>query len=140
MTQAAVKLEEHRGIGDNSVGETIQGLAVRYAKCDEESQVLNDERTDIRKVIAGMDLDTKAWQHEITRAKNSSKKKREGYDESVATIRDAIGQMDVSELWSHVEEREEAKVKAREDKKAEQQKNAEAKADKAKSSQKANDV
>jgi len=111
--------EESRGIGDNSeaVTENIQKLAVRYAKCDEESGVLNDERKEIRDVIQGMDLDTKAWQHEITRAKNSLKK-REGYDESANTIRDAIGQMDMEELWGHVIQRDKAKQAAKDAKKA----------------------
>ena len=138
MTQTVVKIAE-AGIGDNSIVEKIQGFAVEYSECDEKSQELNDKRKSIRDRVKGLDLDPKAWQDAISRAKNTLKK-RDGYDESLAVINNAIGQMDMAELWGHVERRKEAQQKAREDKKAEKQKKVEAKAEKAKSSQKSNDV
>jgi len=136
-----VQKTDERGIGDNSseTVEKIQGFAVEYAECDEASQELNDKRKNIRDRIKDLDLDTKAWQDAINRAK-ASLRQRDGYDESLAVINAAIGQMDMSELWGHVERRKEAQQKAREEKKAEKQKASEAKAEKAKASQKANDV
>lgn len=110
-------------IGHNSEKTTdrIQALAVRYAKADEQSMALNDERAEIREEIKDMGFDTKAWQDEIKRAKNSLKK-REGYDESASVIRSAIGKMDMEDLFEHVLRREREKEQAREAKKAEKAK------------------
>lgn len=106
-------------IGHNSekTKDRIQALAVRYAKADEQSMALNDERAEIREEIKEMGFDTKAWQDEIKRAKNSLKK-REGYDESAKVIRGAIGEMDMEDLFDHVLRREREKEEARAEKKS----------------------
>lgn len=107
-------------IGHNSDQRTqkIQELVARYAKCDEESQALNDKRADIRKVAKEeLDLDPKAFINEVNRAKQDLKK-RDGHDESAQEVRDAIGQMNPQELWAHIFEREERKNKEREERKA----------------------
>lgn len=105
-------------IGHNSESriEAIQELAVKYAKTHEESQKLNDERAKIRATIKDMDLDTKAWQDQITRALQDLKK-RDGYDKSAEEISEALGQMDMAQLWKHVFEREERKNAERQAKK-----------------------
>ena len=111
--------------GDN-VKDFIIEMAVEYAECDKESQALNDRRKEIRDKMEDKGLDKKAWQDAINRAKKDLKK-RDGYDESLTTINNALGQLDMEELWSHVIEREEAKEAAREERK------------KAKAAEKAND-
>jgi len=110
-------------IGHNSdtIKEKIQQMAVDYAKCDEESQVLNEQRADIRARADELGLDTKAWQNEINRIKQSLKKK-EGYDESAAVIRDALGEMKIEDLFEHVIRKDKEKREAREEKKAEKAK------------------
>lgn len=108
-------------IGHNSeanVKDRIQELAAQYAKCDEASQELNDERAEIREEIKDLGLDTKAWQYEIGRAKQSLKK-REGYDESAAVIRDALGDMKMEDLFAHVLRRDKEKAEEREARKNE---------------------
>lgn len=111
-------------IGHNvdKLKEQIQEMAVDYAKCDEESQKLNDKRAEIRERAAELGLDTKAWQNEINRAKQSLKKK-DGYDESASIIREALGDMDMEDLFEHVlrkeKEKEEAKKKKAEERKKE---------------------
>ena len=106
--------------GDN-VKDFIIEMAVEYAKCDKESQKLNDRRKDIRDKMEDKGLDKKAWQDAINRAKKSLKK-RDGYDESLDTINKALGQLDMDDLWSHVIDRDKAKEAARDAKKAEAKK------------------
>lgn len=112
MTKTAEK-------GHNSDGhiEKLQDLIVQYAKCDEASQELNDERKDIRDAVKDMGEDPKAFVAEVNRSKRNLRQ-REGYDESAKSVRDVIGDMNMEELWSHVFERAEKKNKEREDKKA----------------------
>lgn len=111
-----------KNIGHNSgtegVKDQIQDLAAKYAKCDEASQELNDERAEIREKIKDMGLDTKAWQYEINRAKQSLHK-REGYDESASVIRDALGEMKMEDLFAHVLRRDKEKADDREARKSE---------------------
>ena len=111
--------------------EDIQAMAVEYAKCDEESQKLNDKRAEIRTKAKDLGLDTKAWQDEIGRAKRDLKKK-DGYDESAQIIREALGDMDMDDLFSHVLKREAEKEAAKEARKKERDE-ARAKADSYKS-------
>jgi hypothetical protein len=111
-------------IGHNSVNERIKALAARYAKADEASMELNDERADIRAEIKDMGFDTKAWQDQISRAKQSLKKK-EGYDESARAIQAALGEMDMDDLFEHVLRREREKVEEREERKAQKERDEE---------------
>lgn len=110
-------------IGDNSKGlhDKIKKMAVDYAKCDEQSMELNAKRAEIRERAKGLGLDTKAWQDEIGRMKQSLKKK-DGYDESRAIIQDALGDMPAEDLFAHVARMEREKEEARESKKAEKEK------------------
>lgn len=104
-------------IGNNydKLKEQIQEMAVDYAKCDKESQILNDKRADIRERAKDLGLDTKAWQNEIQRAKQRLKI-REGYDESAEIIRDALGDMDIEDLFEHVLKKEREKEEQKEEK------------------------
>jgi len=112
-------------IGHNSEArqDKIQALAARYAETHKASQELNDERAEIREEVGEMGLDKKAWQDQINRAVQNLKK-RDGYDESSKEISDALGQMDMEQLWSHVAERKARKEKEREDRKAAREKEA----------------
>lgn len=114
MQASHEKIKRENQVGHNSghVNEQIKELAARYAKADEESGKLNDERAKIREEIEGLGLDTKAWQDEIGRAKRDLKKK-DGYDESVAVIRGALGQMNMEDLFAHVARKEREKEEAR---------------------------
>lgn len=120
----AIKKQHGQGHNSGHVADKIKELAVRYAKADEQSMTLNDERAKIREEIADLGLDTKAWQDEIGRAKRDLKKK-DGYDESVSSIRAALGDMNMEDLFAHVarkerekEETRAAKAKEREKEKA----------------------
>lgn len=124
MQASHEKIKKENSVGHNSghVNETIKELAGRYAKADEASAELNDERAKIREEIAALGLDTKAWQDEIGRAKRDLKKK-DGYDESVSVIRGALGELNIEDLFAHVarkerekEETRNAKAKEREEK------------------------
>ena len=124
-------MTEEKGIGHNSnQAEELQKFIVEYAKCDEESQELNDRRSEIRHKVKDMGIDPKAFVAEVNRSKQNLKK-REGYDEDCQTVRGVIGDMDMKELWSHVFERaekrnaeREAKKKAKESAKEESENNA----------------
>lgn len=109
-------------IGDNSnaLKEQIQKMAVEYAKCDEESMLLNQKRGEIRDKAKELGLDTKAWQDCIGRLKADMKKK-EGYDESVAVINDALEDMVAEDLFAHVAKIERQKEEAREAKRKERE-------------------
>jgi len=102
-------------IGDNSDGikENIQQMAADYAECDKDSGAINDKRKDIRDRAETLGIDKKAWQDEISRMKKSLRKKA-GYDESVAVVRDALGDLDAEDLFSHVTRKDEEKKAARE--------------------------
>lgn len=108
-------------IGDNSkvLKEQIQKMAVDYAKCDEESMKLNDRRAEIRQKAKDLGLDTKAWQDCISRLKSDMKKK-EGYDESVVVINEALDEV-AEDLFAHVARREAEKEAAREAKRKERE-------------------
>lgn len=103
------------GPGHNSV-EQKQEWVVRYVKCDEESQILNDERAAIRAEVKEAGEDPKAFVNEVNRSKQALKK-RAGFDESCQAFREVIGDMDPEELWKHVFDRADKKNKAREEKK-----------------------
>lgn len=109
--------------GEDSQKEKIQELMAQYAKCDEASQELNQERAEIREKVRDLGLDTKAWQYEIQRAKQSLKK-REGYDESTDVIRDAFGEMKMEDLFAHVLRRDKEKAEQRETRKTERKQKA----------------
>lgn len=109
-------------VGDNSAGlkAQIQSMAVDYAKCDESSMLLNQKRAEIRDRAKSLGLDTKAWQDCISRMKSDMKKK-EGYDESVLVIKEALGEMIAEDLFAHVAKMEREKEEAREAKKKERE-------------------
>lgn len=102
-------------IGHNltSTKDQIKTFVGQYVKCDEKSQELNDERADIRAKVEELGLDTKAFQDAVSRAKKDRRKK-EGYDESMAVIKDALGEMNHDDLFAYMDKREEEKEKARE--------------------------
>lgn len=81
---------------------------------------LNQKRAEIRDRAKGLGLDTKAWQDEINRMKQSLKKK-EGYDESRAVIQDALGDMIAEDLFAHVAKMEAAREAERDAKKKERE-------------------
>lgn len=109
-------------IGDNSQGlkEQIQKMAADYAKCDEQSMLLNQKRGEIRDRAKALGLDTKAWQDCISRLKSDMSKK-DGYDESVAVINDALEDMVAEDLFAHVAKMERQKEEAREAKRKERE-------------------
>jgi len=106
-------------IGHNikATQEKIKDYVHQYVDCDARSQEINDERADIREKVSDLGLDTKAFQDAVSRAKKDRKKK-EGYDESMAVIKEALGEMDMDDLFAYIDEREEAKAAAKEEKKA----------------------
>lgn len=117
MAQAAAQ-ENIASIGHNIRKDQIQELVAKYAETHKQSQILNDERTGLRKKAKELDLDSLAFQKEVKLAlETATKKKREGFDESSKEIRSAIEGMDAAQLWAHVFEREERKNAEREAKK-----------------------
>lgn len=126
MEKSHEQIKKENGAGHNSkhIEETLQEMAVQYAKCDEASMELNDKRKKIRDTVADLGIDTKAWQDEIGRMKRDVKKK-DGYDEAVKVIRAAFKDMIAEDLFAHVAKKEKekeeirnAKIKEREDAKA----------------------
>jgi len=110
-------------IGHNSAStkDQIKAHIAEYVKCDEQSQVLNDKRTDIRGKVEELGLDTKAFQDAVSRAKKDRRKK-EGYDESLKVIVEALGDMNQDDLFAYLDKREDEKEKAREAKAKEREK------------------
>jgi len=105
-------------IGHNSAStkDQIKDFVAKYVKCDERSQELNDDRAAIRTKVEELGLDTKAFQDAVSRAKKDRRKK-EGYDESLKVIVEALGEMNQDDLFAYMDKREEEKEKAREAKK-----------------------
>lgn len=108
MTAAAAKI----GHNSTSTKDQIKTFVGQYVKCDEKSQELNDERAEIRAKVEELGLDTKAFQDAVSRAKKDRRKK-EGYDESMAVIKDALGEMNHDDLFAYMDKREEEKEAAR---------------------------
>ena len=115
-------MTEDKKIGSNIEGlnEKIREMASDYAKCDEESMMLNQKRADIRERAKGLGLDTKAFQDCINRLKADLKKK-EGYDESVSIINAALANEMPESLFAHVARMQLEKEKAREEKRKERE-------------------
>lgn len=106
-------------IGSNSqpTKDRIKDFVAAYVACDEKSAEINDERAGIRERVKDLGLDTKAFQDAVSRAKKDRSKK-EGYDESMQIIVEALGEMDQDDLFSFIDERREEKERLREEKKA----------------------
>jgi len=104
-------------IGHNTVDQLKDAIA-KYVNCDEESAKLNDKRAEIRSKVKDLGLDTKAFQDAISRLKKDRSKK-DGYDESLATINGVIDGMGGAkdDLFSWMDARQLAKEKAREESK-----------------------
>lgn len=109
-------------MGDNGLDEQLKELVMQYVGCDERSTELNDERNDIRKKVVNLygDEASKAFQDEIARLKKDRRKK-EGYDEARAEINRVIGTMDKDSLFAWQVARDDAKAKAKEAKRQEEE-------------------
>lgn len=109
-------------MGDNGLDEQLKELVMQYVGCDERSAELNDERNDIRKKVVNLygDESSKAFQDEIARLKKDRRKK-EGYDEARAEINRVIGTMDKDSLFAWQVARDDAKSKAKEAKRQEEE-------------------
>lgn len=103
------------GHNTGPIKDQIKDYVSKYVSCDEKSAALNDERTEIRAKVEELGLDTKAFQDAVARCKKDRKKK-EGYDESMKVIVDALGEMNMDDLFSWQDNREAKKAKEREDK------------------------
>jgi len=108
------------GHKNHNMQDTLRELIVRYAKADEESQKLNEVRTQIRKEVEALGIDTKAFQDRLNRAK-ADLKKRDGYDEGAAVVDSVIGTMKMEDLFEHVLRKDREKAAAAEAKKTERE-------------------
>ena len=108
-------MSETAKIGHNvfSTKEQIKQYVAQYVHCDEQSQLLSDERLKIREKVSELGLDTKAFQDAVSRAKKDRKKK-DGYDESLRIIVEALGELNHDDLFAYIDRRELEKEKARE--------------------------
>lgn len=105
-------------IGHNSAtDEQLKEHVANYIQCDQKSQELSDTRAEIREKVEELGIPSKAFQDAVSRAKKDRRKK-EGYDEGLATMTRVLGDMDQDDLFSYMDKREEEKAKARADKKA----------------------
>lgn len=130
MEKVHEQLKKQHGKGHNSAStvEQLKEHVARYVQCDQRSQELSDERTEIREKVADLGLDTKAFQDAVNRAKKDRRKK-EGYDESMKVMTDVLGDMNQDDLFAYLDKRERAKEEERAAKAKEREKaNKEAKA------------
>jgi uncharacterized protein (UPF0335 family) len=101
------------GHNSHSTHEQLKGFVAQYVKCDEESAALNDKRNEIRGKAEDLGIPSKAFQDSVSRAK-ADRKKKEGYDEGMKTMREVLGDINQDDLFAYLDRREEEKQKARE--------------------------
>lgn len=105
-------------IGHNSAtDDQLKEHVANYIQCDQKSQELSDSRAEIREKVEELGVPSKAFQDAVSRAKKDRRKK-EGYDEGLATMTRVLGDMDQDDLFSYMDKREEAKAAQRAEQKA----------------------